>query len=104
MPTRYGVGLVEQAVTDLACEMGAEAVKLGLERFELLRDVSERGLYTNTNSGPYFVCPARLCGLVLLAQHLLLEAVLACRPCRLVLVDEFGSRPAGSRGASTPGP
>ena len=41
VPTRYGVGLVEQAVTDLACEMGAEAVKLGLERLELLRDVSE---------------------------------------------------------------
>lgn len=37
---RDGVGLVEQAVADLACEVVAEAVKLGLEGLELLAGVS----------------------------------------------------------------
>ena len=44
MSARYRVGLVEQAVADLACEMGAQAVKLGLERLELLWHVSRSSL------------------------------------------------------------
>lgn len=36
VPARYGEGLVEQAVADLAGEVVAEAVKLGLEGLELL--------------------------------------------------------------------
>ena len=36
VPARYGEGMVEQVVADLAGEVVAEAVKLGLESLKLL--------------------------------------------------------------------
>lgn len=104
---RYGVGLVEQAVADLACEVGAQAVKLGLERLQLLWHVSRsslpRGIFFFFLCVSYLICSARLGGVILLGQHLLLEAVFAGGPRRLVLVDKLRGRAGGGRGAAAGG-
>jgi hypothetical protein len=88
---RNGVRLVEQAVTDLAREMRAQAVEVGLEAVELLRPVSRAHLRRNVpvQRGPDLFCPAGPRSLVGLLEHLLLEAVSARGPGRRGIVDEL---------------
>jgi hypothetical protein len=123
VPACYRVWLVEHAVTYLAREVRAQAVKVVLQRLELLCSVSGHvpqrrmcvrvgvhvGVCIRVRVGrrAYLVCPAWAWRLVALVCRLLLEAVAARRPRRPVctgtctcLFDQPGCWPAGSRGAA----
>jgi hypothetical protein len=115
MPACYRVWLVQHAVAYLAREVRAQAVKVGLQRLELLCSVSGHvpqrcvcvcvcvGVCVCVSMRAYLVCPAWAWWLVALVCRLLLEAVAARRPRWPVctcLFDQPGDWPAGSRGAA----
>lgn len=102
----YCVWLVEQAVADLAREVRAQAVELGLQRLQLLCGVSSplcraaAGVQMQRRRpGAHLVCPRRPRLVVAHGRHLLLQAVAARRPRWPVraglCLDEPGGGAAG---------